>query len=51
MNVKVAKGSVNFGSPFISSGLICNKNGFIIGDISGGPEIQNADEALGFLNI
>ena len=29
---------------------IRQKNGFIIGDILGGPEIANADEALGFLD-
>ncbi|MBU0757993.1 MAG: translation initiation factor IF-6 [Nanoarchaeota archaeon] len=49
LNVKLTRGSVNFGSPYISSGVICNKNGFIIGDVSGGPEIQNADEAFGFI--
>ena len=49
LKVKVTTGTVNFGSPYISSGLICNSNGFVIGDMSGGPEIQNADIALGFL--
>ncbi len=47
--IKITTGTVNFGSPYISSGIVCNSNGFIIGDSSGGPEIQNADEALGFL--
>lgn len=49
LKVKVTTGTVNFGSPYVSSGLICNSNGFVIGDVSGGPEIQNADVALGFL--
>lgn len=49
LKVKVTTGTVNFGSPYVSSGLICNSNGFVIGDMSGGPEIQNADIALGFL--
>ncbi len=49
LKIKITTGTVNFGSPYISSGLICNFNGFIIGDMSGGPEIQNADIALGFL--
>lgn len=49
LKLKIATGTVNFGSPYLSSGLICNSNGFIVGDISGGPEIQNADEALGFI--
>ncbi|MBN2422741.1 translation initiation factor IF-6 [Candidatus Woesearchaeota archaeon] len=48
LKIKLSEGTVNFGSPYISSGLLCNKNGFIIGDSSGGPEIANADEALGF---
>ena len=37
------------GVPFIGSGIVCNNHGFIIGDASGGPEIVNADEALGFI--
>ncbi|MBD3203395.1 translation initiation factor IF-6 [Candidatus Woesearchaeota archaeon] len=49
MKIKLTRGTVNFGSPYISSGVICNKNGFVIGDLSGGPEIANADEALGFV--
>ncbi len=40
--------SVNMGSPYIKSGLLCNKHGFIIGDLSGGPEIVHIEEALGF---
>ena len=37
------------GSPYVSSGILTNKNGFVIGSMSGGPEIDNADKALGFL--
>ncbi len=51
LNLKLTKGTINFGSPYISSGMICNSKGFIVGDMSGGPEIQNADEALGFIEI
>ncbi|PIN81642.1 translation initiation factor IF-6 [Candidatus Woesearchaeota archaeon CG10_big_fil_rev_8_21_14_0_10_32_9] len=47
--VEVTLGSVNMGSPYIRSGLVCNKNGFAVGSMSGGPEITNADDALGFL--
>lgn len=43
-------GSVNMGVPYVRSGIIANKHGFLIGSASGGPEITNADEALGFLN-
>ncbi len=49
LQLPVTTGTVNFGSPFVKSGISCNKNGFIIGQASGGPEIQNADKALGFL--
>jgi len=49
LNTTVKTGTVNFSSPYIKSGIAANSNGFLIGSISGGPEIQNADEALGFL--
>ena len=49
LGVEATIGTVNFGSPYIKSGLVANSKGFIIGDLSGGPEIQNADMALGFL--
>jgi translation initiation factor 6 len=48
--INITPGTVNFGSPYVSSGVVCNSNGFIIGESSGGPEIQNADEALGFMD-
>lgn len=48
-SVKAETGSVNMGSPYIKSGIVCNKNGFLMGTESGGPEITNADEVLGFL--
>jgi translation initiation factor 6 len=43
------KGTLNFGSPNIRSGMIINSNGFVIGDMSTGIEITDIDEALGFL--
>jgi len=48
--VPVTRGSVNLGSPYISSGLIVNKSGFIVGERTGGPETVHIDEALGFLS-
>jgi translation initiation factor 6 len=48
LQVSISTGTVNMGVPFIGSGILCNGKGFIIGDQSGGPEIVNADEALGF---
>jgi len=47
---EVGIGSVNMGSPFISSGLVANSYGFVIGDRSSGFEIARADESLGFLS-
>jgi translation initiation factor 6 len=49
LKVEIYTGTVNMGVPFIGSGILCNNNGFIIGDASGGPEIVNADETLGFI--
>lgn len=42
-------GTVNSGSNFISSGILCNKNGILIGSISSTIEIQNILESLDFL--
>ncbi len=49
LNLKCTEGTVNIGSPFVRAGILANSNGFVIGKASGGPEITNADEALGFL--
>lgn len=50
LKLKVTKGTMNFGSPYVKSAVVANSHGFIAGDASGGPEIQNADEALGFMD-
>jgi translation initiation factor 6 len=50
LKVKLTLGSINMGSPYVKSGILCNKNGFIVGDLSGGPELVNAEEALGYLD-
>lgn len=42
----VTTGTINMGSQYIKSGVICNDQGLIVGSTSGGPEITNADEAL-----
>jgi translation initiation factor 6 len=46
---EILDGTVNMGNPYVKSGIISNSHGFIIGAHSGGPEITNADMALGFL--
>jgi translation initiation factor 6 len=49
LGVKCHESTVNMGSPYIRSGLLCNDHGFIIGDWSSGPEIVNIEEELGYL--
>lgn len=49
LKVECGTGTVNLGSPFIKSGIIANSNGFLVSINSGGPEIANADEVLGFI--
>jgi translation initiation factor 6 len=49
LKVKITSGSVNMGSPYVKSGLIANANGFCVGSMSGGPEIDHIDHALGYL--
>ena len=48
-HIKLTQGTVNIGTPQIRSGLFCNSHGFVIGEVSSGPEIINIDEALGFI--
>jgi translation initiation factor 6 len=48
-SVRLTLSTVNYGSAYVRSGVIANKNGFVIGKLSSGPEITNADEAFGFL--
>ncbi len=49
LKLNITKTTVNFGSQFVSSGIVCNSHGFLVGDMSGGPEVQNIDIGLGFL--
>ncbi|MBD3262771.1 translation initiation factor IF-6 [Candidatus Woesearchaeota archaeon] len=49
LGFEIGLGTVNLGNPFISSGIIANSNGFIVGDHSSGYEIGRIDESLGFL--
>ncbi len=46
LKVPLTKGTLNLGNPYVKGGLAANKHGFIVGDLSGGPEIVNAEEAL-----
>ncbi|MCK5023086.1 MAG: translation initiation factor IF-6 [Candidatus Aenigmarchaeota archaeon] len=49
LDVNVFPGSVNFGNPWVKSGVIVNTNGFIVGDQTTGPEMGIASEAFGFV--
>ncbi len=48
LGVKTAIGTVSFGSPFVKSGLIANKNGAVVSEESSGFELGNINDALGF---
>lgn len=50
LKVETIPGTVNMGVPHVKSGILCNKNGMIIGDLSGSAEIINAEESLGFID-
>lgn len=47
---EVEQGSVNLGNPYVKSGIIVNDHGFIMGGLSGGPEIVHADRTFGFVD-
>lgn len=47
--VNCEHGSVNLGNPYLKSGLLASDKGFIMGGLSGGPELAHADRVLGFL--
>jgi translation initiation factor 6 len=49
LEVNVSPGSVNFGNPWIKSGLLVNSNGFLAGDQTSGPELGLISETLGFV--
>ncbi len=46
LGIKLLRATVNFGQPYISSGLVLNDNGFIIGQLSTGIEIADIDNFL-----
>ncbi|MCF7861301.1 translation initiation factor IF-6 [Candidatus Woesearchaeota archaeon] len=50
LQIEVETSSINTGNPYISSGIIANDKGFVIGAQSSGIEQVDADRALGFIN-
>ncbi|MFO8015667.1 MAG: translation initiation factor IF-6 [Candidatus Woesearchaeota archaeon] len=49
LKTDIETGTVNMGNPYLGSGILCNSNGFVVGDASGGPEVAHIDESLGYL--
>ncbi len=49
LDLRFHPSTINMGSPYLRSGLLCTDHGFVVGDTSGGPEIVNVDEELGYL--
>ena len=49
LGVTCTKATLNFGSPYLRSGLFANSHGMVIGVTSTGIEIENIYEALGFM--
>lgn len=41
--------TVNMGSPYIHAGVLTSKNGVLVGENSGGPEVTQIDKGLGFV--
>jgi translation initiation factor 6 len=50
LGLECTPSTINMGSPHLSSGILCNDNGMVVGDTSGGPELIEAEEALGLRN-
>lgn len=50
LGLKCVPSTINMGSPYLRSGILCNDKGFVVADASGGPEVVNAEDELGFLN-
>lgn len=49
LQIKTVPATVNFGNPYVRSGLFANSYGMVIGDRSTAVEIENIYEALHFL--
>ncbi|MEM4756346.1 MAG: translation initiation factor IF-6 [Candidatus Woesearchaeota archaeon] len=47
--IKITKGTVGLGNPFVHSGLLVNAYGFVAGQTTTGIELTSIDEAFGFL--
>lgn len=47
LNVEKADiGTINMGSPYVSSGILCNSKDFLVGEDTTGPELGRIDQTL-----
>lgn len=49
LKVKGLSGTVNYGFPFVKSGVIANSNGYLTGTRTSGVELGRIEDALGFV--
>jgi translation initiation factor 6 len=49
LKIRITKGTVAMGNPFVRSSLVVNKYGFVAGSQSTGIELSQIDEAFGFI--
>jgi len=49
LGVTADVGTVNFGTPFVHSGVLATGDTVVVGDDTTGPEVQRVQEALGLL--
>ncbi|MGM5485153.1 MAG: translation initiation factor IF-6 [Nanobdellota archaeon] len=49
LGIESETSTVNMGNPFVRSGILVNDKGLIVGDASGGPEVNHLDHVFGFV--
>ena len=50
LKIKLTRGTLGMGLPYIGSSILMNSHGFIVSDHSSGIEISDADQALGYID-
>ncbi len=46
LKTKCEQCTVNMGNPYVKSGIVCNNHDYVVGEHSGGPELQVIDNTL-----
>lgn len=49
LDVIVSPATINFGNPWVKSGILVNSNGLLMGNQTSGPEMGIASETFGFV--